>query len=139
MKDKYGEEAARQKISQEGNEESDDESSSSSEDEDAEALTEEIEKDFFKTMACLKKKDPRIYDHETNFFDQKPKERTKPTVAKTKDKPLTLGDMERQVILEKGGNFDEIEDEELKQKSIGKSYVDEMKDIKESFLSLIEK
>ena len=51
LKDKYGEEAANKTIN--GNVDDSDDESSSSEDEMADALTEEVEKNFFKTMASL--------------------------------------------------------------------------------------
>ena len=70
LKDKYGEDAAKRNLDDALGD--DDESTSESEDEDAEALTEEVEKDFFKTLAMLKTKDPRIYSQETTFFT-KPK------------------------------------------------------------------
>lgn len=50
LKDKYGDDYG------------DDGSSSTSdeeEDDHAEGLTEDVERDFFKTLACLKQKDPR--------------------------------------------------------------------------------
>ena len=129
LKDKYGEEAAKKALN--GNEDDlEDDDSSSSEDDEAEALTDQIEKDFFKTMAYLKTKDPIIYDGKTSFFEEN---EVKSKDKKSKEKPLYIGDLERKVILEKGGEFDEIDDNQLKAKSMGKSYVDEMHDLKESF------
>lgn len=128
LKDKYGEEAAKKTLNE--NEDDSDDESSSSEDDEAEALTEQIERDFFKTMAYLKSKDPKIYDGKTTFFEEA--ELTAKD-KKVKEKPLYIGDMERKVMLEKGGEFDEIDDNELKAKSMGKSYVDEMQDLKDSF------
>jgi len=130
LKDKYGEKAAQKTLSGEDGLDDSEEDSSSSEDEDAEALTGQIEKDFFKTMAYLKTKDPKIYDGKTAFFETG---EMKSKIKKAKEKPLYLGDLERKVMLEKGGTFDEIDDVELKQKAMGKSYVDEMDDLKESF------
>ena len=133
LKDKYGDEAAKKSLN--GREEDDSDESSSSEDETAEALTGQIEKDFFKTLAYLKTKDPKLYDGKTSFFkDSEVTAKSK----KIKDKPMTLGDMERKVMLEKGGEFEEIADMQLKEKSMGKSYVDEMQDLKESFKNVKE-
>ena len=128
LKDKYGEEAANKAIN--GNVDDSDDESSSSEDEMADALTDEVEKNFFKTMASLKSKDPKLYDGKTHFFENV---ELGSKVKKTKEKPMYLGDMERTVMLEKGGQFENIEDENLKAKIVGKSYNDEMQDLKESF------
>nr|CAH7759206.1 unnamed protein product [Callosobruchus chinensis] len=65
LKTKYGDEG-----------ELSDESSSSSDDEDAVEITEQLEKNFFKTLACLKSKDPRIYDKNTTFFNDENVEAT---------------------------------------------------------------
>ncbi len=86
----------------------------SSEDEDAEELTEEVERDFFKTLAMLKSKDPRIYDNKTTFFaSTKSVENVDSDSVKKKtkkDKPMTIGDLERQVMLEKGGKYEEMDE-----------------------------
>ena len=71
----------------------------------------------------LKSKDPRIYDSKTNFFaskkidendddadvdadddDGKKKKKAK------KEKPMTIADLERKVMLEKGGKFEEMDE-----------------------------
>ena len=66
LKNKYGEEMAKTKLNRDM--ETDDESSSSDEDEDGEEWSETHEKDFFKTLASLKRKDSRLYDGKTSFF-----------------------------------------------------------------------
>jgi hypothetical protein len=89
----------------------------STEDEDAEELTEDVEKDFFRTLSMLKSKDPRIYDGKTTFFATGPKDDNGDVdvdgVVKKKEKkekPLTLGDLERKVMLEKGGHYEEMDE-----------------------------
>jgi len=120
LKDKYGKNP----------EEDDEDSDESSEDEDAQDLTPEVERDFFKTLSSLKKKDPKIYDGKTEFFKKGEKMEGK----EKKEKPVRIGDIERQVMVEKGGKFDEMEDENLAEKcGTGKTYVDEMSDIKKGF------
>jgi protein KRI1 len=98
VKDRYGEASVKAPYS------SDD--STSSEDEDAEQLTQQLEKDFFKTLSCLKKKDPSIYDEKVTFFGDintlKPQGQNV-GVKKSDKKPLFLRDYERKLIVEHEG------------------------------------
>ena len=101
LKDKHGD----QNINQE--EEDEDDSSSEEEDEDGEEITADIEKDFFTTLSSLKSKDPAIYDGKTTFFKASD---PKTKISSEKTEKITIADMERKIILEKGGKFDEIEE-----------------------------
>lgn len=122
LKDKYGEDVANQKMDQ-VEDDSDDETS---EDESAEELTEDVEKDFFRTLSCLKSKDPRIYDGKTSFFSAKSSvEKPK----KKKEKPMFLGDLERKVMTEKGGRYEEMD--EFKPEVV--THQQELEEIKKSF------
>jgi len=121
LKDKYGDDY------EEGDSDSEDEE----EDDDAEELTAEIEKDFFATLASLKKKDPKLYDGKTEFFNQSKSVKGN-TTRSSKDEKVTIGDIERKVMLEKGGKFDELEDDNLRNDG-DLTYNEEMKSIKESF------
>eukprot|EP00088_Acartia_fossae_P035338 TRINITY_DN363_c0_g1_i5.p1 TRINITY_DN363_c0_g1~~TRINITY_DN363_c0_g1_i5.p1 ORF type:complete len:786 (-),score=304.83 TRINITY_DN363_c0_g1_i5:285-2642(-) len=129
LKDKHGDEG-----SENSGDDNEDESSEESEDSDAEELTEEIERDFYKTLASLKAKDPKIYDEKVRFFSEKT---AKSEPKEKKDKKITLADMERTVMLEKGGVFDEVEDKSLKNKD-DVTYTQEMRGIKESFKAALE-
>lgn len=104
MKDQYGEELAKAACK------SSDESSSSEEDEYAEHLTEQLEKDFFKTLSCLKKRDPSIYDEKFTFFansnSTKPQGRNV-NVKRSDKRPLFLRDYERKLIVEREGQLSE--------------------------------
>lgn len=104
VKTKYGEEFTL----------SDENSDSSSEDDDVgEELTEDVEKQFFKTLSCLKAKDPRIYDQKTNFFEGKEDAKNESTKRKAKkDQPMYIKDYERKILLENGGHVSESEDED---------------------------
>jgi len=104
------------------------------EDDDAEELTKEIEEDFFATLASLKKKDPKLYDGKTEFF--KVSKSSKANRLSKEDK-VTIGDVERQVMLEKGGKFDELEDNKLKAGD-SLTYNEEMQRIKDSFKNAIK-
>ncbi|KAG5881195.1 hypothetical protein JTB14_034974 [Gonioctena quinquepunctata] len=114
-----------------------DESSSSS-DEDGVEITTALEKGFFQALACLKNKDPRIYDENVQFF--KPC-KTMSTEKKKKDpirnKPIYLKDYERNIILEQGGiPIDEGEFvDEAKPRS--PTYVEEQKQLKEGFQNIL--
>ena len=99
LKDKYGDDYEEE------------ESDSETEDEDADELTEEIEKDFFTTLASLKKKDPKLYDGKTEFFKESQSEKSK--TRSSKEEKVTNGDIERKVLLEKGGKFEELDDIKL--------------------------
>lgn len=116
MKTKYGD------VLEEGSESS----SSSDDDEDAAELTEEVEKDFFKTLSYLKQKDPKIYDNNVSFFKAKP-ENTKKE-KKLKDKPMFLKDYERKLLLEKGGILSD--DEEV-------THAKEQRQLKEDFIKSV--
>eukprot|EP00039_Didymoeca_costata_P024655 m.11021 g.11021 ORF g.11021 m.11021 type:complete len:731 (-) comp4363_c0_seq1:187-2379(-) len=77
------------------------ETSSESEDEDAEKLTAEVEKDFFRTLSTLKSKNPKIYDGKTSFF-RDPEEEGEKKVKTKKEKPVYLKDHERMRLETKG-------------------------------------
>ena len=109
-----------------------DDSDSETEDEDAEKWTEEDEKDFFKTLSNLKQKNAKIYDGQTSFFKKSFFE-TGPSSSKTvDDKPMTLIDLERQVMTEKEGEFEDLADEKLAKKLEDKTHVQEMFDLQSS-------
>lgn len=142
MKTKYGDVAL-------NDESGSDESSSSDEDEVGVQLTEEFEKDFFKTLACLKTKDPRIYDQNTKFFKDDPSNKEKyfkkeNTVKGKKKDPLLLSNYEKKMVLKIGGKFeDEDNDDESDEKEDPRSnsptYVEEQRKLKESLKNVLEK
>ena len=128
LKDKYGDQVP------DNQEEEDDDSSSEEEDDDAEELTPDVEKAFFSTMASLKRKDPALYDGKTTFFKAKdvPELIKKPT--QLKEEKITIADMERKIMLEKDGEYeDENEDEEPPDNNGSLSYNEELKSIKAKF------
>nr|CAG4640015.1 EOG090X05XL [Daphnia pulex] len=83
-------------------------STSETEDEDGEAWDSEVEKQFFQTLASLKKKDPSIYNAEKKFFD-KAAQSALPKKS-TKEEAFTLRDYERKIMVEKGGKMSDDED-----------------------------
>ncbi|XP_078657389.1 protein KRI1 homolog [Branchiostoma floridae x Branchiostoma belcheri] len=114
-------------------------SSSETEDEDAVELTPAIEKGFLKTLAALKSKDPRIYQQDTNFYDEDKKgepSKAEEKGKKPKEKPMFLKDYERKVLLEKGGvpsDEESSEEESAMKKPTSPSYYEEQEQIKQSF------
>ncbi|XP_044577993.1 protein KRI1 homolog [Cotesia glomerata] len=116
-----------------------DDTSSSEDDEDAHLLTDEIDKQIFKTLAYLKKKDPKIYDSNVEFFppakaedaeegSSNQNEKKKKT---EKNEKMTLRDYERKILVENGGIFSDDEDIEVKPKT-KLPYVEEERQLLES-------
>ena len=130
LKDKHGD----QSIDLEEDDEEDSSSSSEEEDENGDEITADIEKDFFSTLSSLKSKDPAIYDGKTTFF--KAHQQTSNKTQSEKKEKLTIADMERKVMLEKGGIFDEIEDINEADKVV--THTEEMRSIKESFKTALD-
>ncbi|XP_075216955.1 protein KRI1 homolog [Lycorma delicatula] len=127
----------------EGDLKSEEESSSTSseEDEDACELTENFEKKFFRTLSCLKKKDPQIYDKDARFFEKIPEIDDNAVKEKRKKKtetPFTLREYEKN-LLENGGLIsDEDESSRFPDKRLKKkTYVEEEKELKESFKNIV--
>lgn len=123
------------------------ESSSEEEEEEEEEneLTQQFDKDFYKTLAYLKNKDPKIYNQDVTFFDdtnkvqesysEKKKHKTK------KEKAVFLRDFERNIIVEREGKFSDSEDEDIlkknKEESSKITYVQEQRQLKESFRDVL--
>ena len=103
-------------------------------------LPEEFEKNFYKILACLKNKDPKIYNENVKFFnDPLPKSEENSTKQK-KEKSVFLRDYERQIIVERGGKFSDSEDEqnETKKQPQNPTYAQEQQELKESFKKALE-
>ncbi|XP_012276899.1 protein KRI1 homolog [Orussus abietinus] len=115
----------------------------SEEDEEGNELTSQFERDFYKTLSSLKAKDPKIYNGNVTFFESSKislqNENDKGTKTKVKnkngkDKPLCLRDYERNIILEHEGKYSDSDEEKNTKEKIHKStYMDEQKNLKESF------
>lgn len=67
-------------------------------------LTEDVERDFFKTLSSLKEKNPKIYDSNVKFFKEKDE---KPLVKKEKAETLTMAAYHRKLLLETNGIIEE--------------------------------
>ncbi|XP_012151679.2 protein KRI1 homolog [Megachile rotundata] len=118
------------------------ESSSEEEEEEEEnELTQQFDKDFYKTLAYLKNKDPKIYNQDVTFFDDTNKVQESYSNQKKqkikKKKAVFLRDYERKIIVEREGKFSDSEDEDTLKKNKEDSnkitYVQEQRQLKESF------
>nr|XP_048687398.1 protein KRI1 homolog [Caretta caretta] len=130
LQDRYGADAG-------AGEESSSESEESGDDVELDPLE---DRDFYRTLALLKTKDPRIYEKDATFYSQANSlsESGREVAPKRKEKPMYLKDYERKVILEKEGKYEEDEEDEeaaaeRQKRAASQSYVEEQKRIKESF------
>ncbi|XP_054463238.1 protein KRI1 homolog [Anoplopoma fimbria] len=133
LKDRYGD-----------REDESDSSESSSEDSEVE-LDPEAERDFYRTLSLLKKKDPKIYQTDAKFYSEVTSTSDeKPSTSKKAVKPMYLKDYERKVILEKEGKYeddDDSDDEEAAkrmERAASPSYIQEQRELKASFRKFIQ-
>ncbi|XP_011497007.1 PREDICTED: protein KRI1 homolog [Ceratosolen solmsi marchali] len=113
----------------------------SSEDDEGNEIPEQVEKNFYKTLAYLKNKDPKIYDKNVQFFtEQNNILSNELRVKEKKEKSIFLRDYERKMIIERGGNFSDSEHEieNLYNESCDVTYVKEQEKIKETFKKVLQ-
>ncbi|KAL4657998.1 hypothetical protein GN956_G2852 [Arapaima gigas] len=139
LKDRYGDQA----------EDSETDSSDSEEESDVE-LDPTVERDFYRTLSLLKKKDPKIYQKDAQFYTTEETAASGDAQASTSasqkaKKPMFLKDYERKVILEKGGKYEDEEDEsdeddalKRQERAASPSYIQEQRELKESFRKFVE-
>ncbi|CAF1589338.1 unnamed protein product [Adineta ricciae] len=114
-----------------------DDSDEESEDENGEEWTEDVEKEFLRCYSILKKRDPKIYDSNTKFFNtssssDKPDEKS--TTKPKKEKKMNLKDAEIQYALaeaKKNGAEDDDDISHIRTNG-GKSIIEEQEEIKRS-------
>ncbi|XP_068435646.1 protein KRI1 homolog [Clinocottus analis] len=131
LKDRYGDES--------------ESSESSSEDSEVE-LDPEVEKDFYRTLSLLKKKDPKIYQTDAKFYSEAASTSDeKPSTSKKAVKPMYLKDYERKVILEKEGKFEDEDDSDddedvarREERAASPSYIQEQRELKDGFRKFIQ-
>lgn len=140
LKDKYGDQA----------DESESGSDSESDDDSEVELDPKVERDFYRTLSLLKKKDPKIYQTDATFYtveDASIGDDAQPSTSKkTTEKPMYLKDYERKVILERGGKYEDDDDEESddeeaakrRERAASPSYIQEQRELKESFRKFIQ-
>uniref|UniRef100_A0A8C5M3R8 Protein KRI1 homolog n=2 Tax=Leptobrachium leishanense TaxID=445787 RepID=A0A8C5M3R8_9ANUR len=131
LKDRYGD-----------TQDNSDMSSSESEEEEELVINPKLDKEFYRTLSLLKKKDPKIYQEDATFYtneDQPDVKQTKPS----KEKPMYLKDYERKVILEKAGKYEDEEDSEDEEdgedeRARSPTYLEEQNHIRASFRQFVE-
>ncbi|KAM5172936.1 protein KRI1 homolog [Mantella aurantiaca] len=134
LKDRYGDK----------NEEGGESSSSESESEDEPTIDPELDRDFYRTLSLLKKRDPRIYQEDVAFYKETDQPSTSQGSKSIKERPMYLKDYERKVILEKEGKYEDEESSDGEegllqdQRSRSPTYLEEQRQIKESFRTFVD-
>lgn len=124
-------------VKDRGFESDSDNSEDSSSDDDEVSDNPEFDEVFFKTLASLKSKDPKIYNKDVNFFGKFDSKETIKSSKKT-TKPFTVKDMERDVILNKNGLFEDDEVPNNGARSASPSLVEKERQIKEELQRAME-
>ncbi|NP_001002041.1 protein KRI1 homolog [Danio rerio] len=137
LKDRYGDQ-----------EEENSSNSSESDSDDSEVeLDPKLDRDFYRTLSLLKKKDPKIYQKDAKFYTEETSgsgSDEQPSTSKQSEKPMFLKDYERKVILERGGKYedDDSADEEIsakmQERAASPTYIQEQKEIQESLRKFVQ-
>lgn len=117
----------------------DDDSSSDSDSsvDDGAAFNPKFDKEFYKTLASLKQKDPKIYDKNVNFFETVDIAHGDGTIPK-KSKTLTVKEYEHKMLMEKNGIFDEDDNQAEDQRPQSPTYNEEQKLLKNEFRNALQ-
>lgn len=114
----------------EGSDDSGSSSDSDSSEDDEAAINPKFDQEFFKTLSSLKRKDPTIYDQQTKFFEEE-LEADAGVASKKAEKAITIKKYETDILLKKGGIYDEDEENEAGERSQSPTYNEEQKMIKD--------
>ncbi|TRY91419.1 hypothetical protein DNTS_018792 [Danionella cerebrum] len=139
--EKYRQKEELQRLKDRYGDQDEENSSSGSDSDDSEVeLDPKLDRDFYRTLSLLKKKDPKIYQEDAKFYSEDTSasgSEEQPSTSKKCDKPMFLKDYERKIILERGGKYeDDSEDEELykkmEERAASPTYIQEQKELQES-------
>ncbi|XP_077068014.1 protein KRI1 homolog [Siphateles boraxobius] len=139
LKDRYGDQ----------DEENSSGSSDSDSDESEVELDPKLDRDFYRTLSLLKKKDPKIYQKDAKFYTEDTSglgSDEQPSTSKKSEKPMFLKDYERKIILERGGKYDDDEDgsadeevsKQMLERAASPTYIQEQKDLQESLRKFVQ-
>ncbi|XP_073689251.1 protein KRI1 homolog [Garra rufa] len=125
--------------------------SDSDSDESEVELDPKLDRDFYRTLSLLKKKDPKIYQKDAKFYSEDASgsgSDDQPSTSKKSQKPMFLKDYERKVILERGGKYDDDDEEDdsadeevsrkMQERAQSPTYVQEQKELQESFRKFVQ-
>ncbi|EPB77582.1 Krr1 family protein [Ancylostoma ceylanicum] len=121
IKDKYGDDV---------------EDTSSSEEEPEWGAADEMH--FLRTLSALKGNDASIYDEKSDFWqddDDKPSKQRSKKKKQEKEKPMYLKDYERKLVLEKGGQIDESDEEDERKDS---NYFEQQEQIRKALRQAVQ-
>ncbi|XP_048015046.1 protein KRI1 homolog [Megalobrama amblycephala] len=132
-----------------GDQDEENSSDSSDSDESEVELDPKLDRDFYRTLSLLKKKDPKIYQKDAKFYTEDASgsgSDEQPSTSKKAEKPMFLKDYERKVILERGGKYDDDEDEsadeevsrQMQERAASPTYIQEQKELQESLRKFVQ-
>ncbi|CAF1199331.1 unnamed protein product [Rotaria sp. Silwood1] len=116
-----------------------DDSDEESEDENAQEWTDDVEKEFLRCYSILKKRDPKIYDTNTSFFNlsSTSNDNNNEINKKKKEKKMNLKDAEIQYAFAEAMNKDEDHHDNHIQINGKKSIIEEQEEIKNSLKNVL--
>ncbi|KAK2915979.1 hypothetical protein Q8A67_000353 [Cirrhinus molitorella] len=147
--DKYRQKEELQKLKDRYGNQDEESSSDSDSDESEVELDPKLDRDFYRTLSLLKKKDPKIYQKDAKFYEDDASgsgSDDQPSTSKKSQKPMFLKDYERKVILERGGKYDDDEDDsadeevsrKMQERAASPTYIQEQKELQQSFRKFVQ-
>lgn len=123
---------------------SDSSSDDSDDSSDNDTINPKFDEAFYKALASIKKKDPNIYTDNVKFFDDFDAG-TSETAGRTGQKAMTVVDYERKILLEKGGKYEDSDDDEANannedgaERPMSPTYNQEQQNLRDEFRKVID-